>query len=124
MIHILEKYTVDKPNSRFRSVWHQCVIRPMDISYERFLDLISGKWLERGKPTKDVTVWKEMPCCLQNEDESDSEFLMRASIEGFGPEFEDHLELDDDWKIKILETVDLTTGKIWPNPPRKYKQEV
>lgn len=112
MIHVIDRYVEDRPNSKFGEVWHQLIVREVNATYDEWLGLISGHLVSS------VRQFRSSPVCWQTDNESDSEFMLRASIEGFGPEFEDHLQLDDDWNAKILETVDLTTGVVWPNPPK------
>lgn len=98
MFYILEKIIKDDPNKFYASCWNQQIIRPCYDSKERYRGLIEGT--ERG------TITFEGCVCHQEENETEEEFILRASLHGYVPDFICYKTRDFDWKERTVKVKD------------------
>ena len=98
MFYVLEKIIKDEPNKFYAKCWNQQIIRPCNDTKERYRALIEGT--ERG------TIIFEGSVCHQEENESDEEFILRASLRGYAPDFINFKTRDFDWKEKTVKVRD------------------
>ena len=110
MTHFLQKIIVDDANSGFASIWNQQLIRPCQSSYEEIIKMEEDKSYQDS--TQAFVLNLGGAVCFQKEDEGDSEFLLRAAIEGCGPEFEMRLYRDSQWNEYLIDFVDLLKNKV------------
>ena len=110
MTHILQKIIVDDANAGFARTWNQQLIRPCQSSYEEIIKAEEDKSYQDSTPAFVLNLGGAV--VFQKEDEGASEFLMRAAIEGYGPEFEMRLYRDSQWNEYLIDFVDLLKNKV------------
>lgn len=98
MFYVLEKIVRDDPHRYYAKCWNQQIIRPCNSSKKRYRDLMEG--------TAHGTITFEGCVCHQEDNESDDEFLLRASLRGYAPDFIIYKVRDEDWTERTIRVKD------------------
>lgn len=100
-VYFLQKILVDEPNENFAEVWNQLVVCPSDIDVSEaneFLDI--NKLNDTLRETKRIRL--DLAVCMQNEGETEREFLNRAEDEGYKPDFVIYMKRDKNWNYSAI----------------------